>query len=91
VPPVALLTNILNRADYPVYRVDVDLSTGQSFSYAMIFNSGLPAQADDAAVMACATTLKNLDWGTVAGNPPGTTATAVRVTRAVEQQNQRTV
>jgi hypothetical protein len=88
---VSLLATIINQADYPLYRVDVVLSTNQQFSYVMVFNSGLPAAADDAAVMACAQTIKTLDWGTVAGNPPGTTATSVKVTRALEQQNQRTV
>jgi hypothetical protein len=88
---MSLLATIINQADYPLYRVDVVLSTGQTFSYVMIFNSGLPQAADDAAVMACANTIKGMDWGTVAGNPPGTTATSVKVTRALEQQNQRTV
>jgi hypothetical protein len=88
---VALLQTFLNQADYPLYRVDVRLSTNQTFSYVMIFNSGLPAAADDAAVMACAAAIKAMDWGTVAGNPPGTTATSVVVTRATEQQAQRTV
>jgi hypothetical protein len=88
---VSLLASVINQADYPVYRVDVVLSTSQQFSYFMIFNSGLPQAADDAAVMACANRIKNLDWGSVAGNPPGTTATSVTVTRATEQTGQRTV
>lgn len=88
---MALLQTILNAADYPLYRVDVRLSTNQTFSYVMIFNSGLPPAADDAAVMACAATIKGMDWGAVAGNPPGTTATSVVVTRATEQQGTRTV
>jgi hypothetical protein len=88
---VALLHTLLDQADYPLYRVDVRLSTNQTFSYFMIFNSGLPQASDDAAVMACAQTIKAMDWGTVAGNPPGTTATSVVVTRATEQQGQRTV
>jgi hypothetical protein len=88
---MSLLANFLNQADYPLYRVDVGLSTGQSFSYIMVFNSGLPQAADDAAVMACAQRIKTLDWGSVAGNPAGTTATSVTVTRAVEQTGQRAV
>lgn len=88
---MSLLANFFNAADYPLYRVDVVLSSGQNFSYVMVFNSGLPQAADDAAVMTCATAIKAMDWGTVAGNPPGTTATSVKVTRATEQQGQRTI
>jgi hypothetical protein len=88
---VSLLATIINQADYPLYRVDVVLSNNQQFSYVMIFNSGLPQAADDGAVMACAQAIKAFDWGTVAGNPPGTTATSVKVTRAIEQTGQRTV
>jgi hypothetical protein len=88
---VSLLANVINQADYPLYRVDVVLSTNQQFSYVMIFNSGLPQAADDGAVLACCQAIKAFDWGTVAGNPPGTTATSVKVTRATEQVNQRTV
>lgn len=88
---MSLLASIINQADYPLYRVDVTLSTNQQFSYVMIFNSGLPQAADDGAVLACCAAIKAFDWGTVAGNPPGTTATSVKVTRAVEQTSQRTV
>jgi hypothetical protein len=88
---VSLLATIINGVDYPVYRCNVQLSTGQSFVYMMVFNSGLPQAADDAAVMACAQAIKAMDWGAVAGNPPGTTATLVQVTRAVESTQQRTV
>jgi hypothetical protein len=77
--------------DYPVYRVDVTLSTGQLFSYFMVFNSGLPGNADDLAVMACARAIKSADWGAAPQMPAGTTATAVTVTRATEQTASRSV
>lgn len=86
---MSLLAAVHN-ADYPVYRADVALSNGQSFSYLMVFNSGLPGNADDACVMACARAIKGMDWGTPAGNPAGTTA-SVTLTRATEQTGQRTI
>jgi hypothetical protein len=87
---VSLLAAVQN-LDYPVYKVDVTLSTGQSFSYFMVFNSGLPGNADDLAVMACARTIRNADWSAAPGMPAGTTATAVTVTRAVEQTGSRSL
>jgi hypothetical protein len=86
-----LLSDLINHSEYPVYRADVTLSTTQTFSYYMVFNSGLPQAADDKAVMACAQAIKTLDWSTVAGIPPGTTTTSVVITRATEQTSQRTV
>ena len=88
---MSLLANVINQADYPLYRVNVQLSTNQQFQYVMIFNSGLPQAADDGAVLACCQALKAFDWGTVAGNPPGTTATSVQVVRATEQTSTRTI
>jgi hypothetical protein len=87
---MSLLAALINAADYPLYRVDVTLSNGQTFTYQMVFNSGLPQSADDNCVMECAKTIKHMDWGTPAGNPPGTTATSVIVTRGIEQTSQRT-
>ena len=87
---MSLLGTVQN-ADYPVYRADVVLSNGQSFSYLMVFNSGLPQAADDQCVLACARTIKGMDWGTPAGNPAGTVASSVTLTRATEQTGQRTI
>lgn len=87
---MSLLAGVQN-LDYPVYKVDVALSTGQTFSYFMVFNSGLPGNADDQAVMACARAIKNADWGAVQQMPAGTTATAVTVTRATEQTASRSL
>jgi hypothetical protein len=86
---MGLLRQLQANADYPIYRVDVSLSNGQSFSYYMVFNSGLPQTADDNTVMECAKTIKRMDWGAPAGNPPGTTATDVIVIRGIEQTSQR--
>lgn len=86
---MGLLRDLITTTDYPVYRVDVTLSNGQVFQYHMVFNSGLPQAADDNAVMECAKTIKKMDWGTPAGNPPGTTATSVIITRGIEQTTQR--
>jgi len=87
---MSLLAGVQN-LDYPVYKVDVGLSTGQSFSYFMVFNSGLPGNADDLAVTACARAIKNADWGAAPGMPAGATATTVTVTRATEQTAQRSI
>jgi hypothetical protein len=88
---VSLLATLINAADYPVYRFNVALSSGQTFQYFMVFNSGLPTTADDNAVMACAQAVKAIDWGSVAGIPAGTTTTQVQVVRATENTGTRTV
>ena len=49
---MSLLAAFLNQADYPLYRVDVVLTTNQQFSYVMIFNSGLPPAYQRRALIA---------------------------------------
>lgn len=76
-------------ADYPLYKIDVQLSTGQVFTYFTAFQSGLANNVDDTVVLAVARMLKSADWGVPAGLPAGTVATSVTLTRAVEQTTVR--
>jgi hypothetical protein len=81
----------LQGADYPLYRVDVVLSTGQQFSYVMVLNSGLPGNTDDLIATVLAQALKTANWSAAPGMPPNTTATSILITRTTEQTAQRSV
>ena len=84
------LIDVIRRAEYPVYEVDIVLSTGQQFSYYLVFQSGILGDADDMAAMATARAIKNIDWS-AHGLPVGTTVTSMTITRGTEQTAQRAI
>lgn len=87
---MSTLATLLESADYPVYVIAVTLSTGQSFTYTWLCQSSLPGAIDDGAAMAAAQSIRSFFNGGANGQlPAGTTITAMTITRATENSQQR--